>query len=135
VTICLRARTAANVNFLYSTGILVLLPAAGKDWDGHYTAEGCGGSCGSYAYMEQVAGLGSGLLGEDVVKRGWVSSGTDMGHENTPVYPFTQNLLNKNLTIARNKIQTAKTCSGITAQRSLTGVTSLRTTWLLPDKR
>jgi hypothetical protein len=77
-------RVSAMVNQF--TGVLLFLPAAGKDWKGTYSAEGCGGACGTTAYgLEIVQGFGTGLTGEQVVQRGYVASTTDMGHQNAPV--------------------------------------------------
>lgn len=67
------------------TGVLILLPAYGEDWKGIYSAEGCGGSCGSYAYLDSPSGLSRGPIGESVIQQGYVSSATDMGHQNAAV--------------------------------------------------
>lgn len=63
------------------TGALLYIPANGADWKGVYSANGCGGSCGIMG-LDYVYGYGSGPFGADLLRRGYVASGTDMGHKN-----------------------------------------------------
>jgi hypothetical protein len=70
------------------TGILLWLPAKGADWRGIYSGHGCGGSCGATG-LNYVYGYGSGPYGEDLLRRGYIASGTDMGHQNGVVSLFS----------------------------------------------
>ena len=67
------------------TGIEIYLPAEGQDWKGVYSAHGCGGSCGILG-LDYVYGYGSGPYGAQLLERGYVTSMTDMGHNNAD-YP------------------------------------------------
>ncbi|KAF7556390.1 hypothetical protein G7Z17_g1431 [Cylindrodendrum hubeiense] len=57
------------------------LPAEGADWSGTFQSQGCGGSCGVLG-LYYVYGYGSLGWAYDILKRGWIASSNDMGHQN-----------------------------------------------------
>ncbi|KAJ5901919.1 feruloyl esterase [Penicillium taxi] len=63
------------------TKFALALPAEGKDWSGNFQSQGCGGSCGILG-LYYVYGYGSLGWAYDILKRGWIASSNDMGHEN-----------------------------------------------------
>jgi hypothetical protein len=70
------------------TGVELWLPAEGQDWKGVYSANGCGGSCGVLG-LDYVYGYGTEPYGIDLLQRGYVTSMTDMGHQNSN-YPVSE---------------------------------------------
>jgi hypothetical protein len=64
------------------TGVLMYIPAEGKDWKGVFSSSGCGGSCGSVG-LDYRYGYGDGPFGAQLLERGYVVSMTDMGHKNS----------------------------------------------------
>lgn len=66
-----------------STTFLAYLPASGGDWSGTFVQHGCGGSCGAVG-LDYIYGYGypSTGFGRDAVKKGYMISVNDMGHDN-----------------------------------------------------
>jgi hypothetical protein len=116
------------------TGIVIYLPAEGKNWKGIFSSHGCGGSCGALG-LEYVYGYGTKPYGFDLLERGYVTSMTDMGHKNSDYAVNTPKAkLKTSLTLIRTAVARTGRHSETTVLWNTTSHITQRIFWQLLER-